>query len=145
MKPRYQRIAYNGVYRSRFELNIAADLQSRGVRFDYESVTYPLVVEASAGHRCKVDADHDIVRLTRYTPDFQIEGGVLIVEAKGRFTGKDRKIALAFMRQYGKNYRMLFMRNNPLSKGSKTTYGEWCDKHGIPWAVGTSVPTEWLA
>lgn len=131
-------------YRSAFEARVAADLATRGVAFTYESVEYPLTVPGTAGHICMNCGMRRIARLTRYTPDFQIAGGALIVETKGRFTGRDRKVALAFVAQYAKNYRLLFMRNNRLSKSSKTTYGDWCDKHGISWAVGPSVPGEWL-
>ena len=33
--------------------------------------------------------------------------------------------------------------NQKIKKGSKTTYGMWCDKHGIKWANKT-IPAEWI-
>jgi hypothetical protein len=35
------------------------------------------------------------------------------------------------------------MRDNKLSKSSKTRYSEWCEKSGIPYAVGW-FKKEWL-
>jgi len=70
-----------------------------------------------------------------YTPDWKIKDGVYI-ETKGRFTGADRKKML-WLRDSNPNITiyMLFMRSSvTLTKASKTTYGEWCDKNNIPWA-----------
>jgi len=131
-------------YRSAFEAKVAKDLTDRGVQFDYESVEYKLQVPGTPGHQCMECGEKRIVRLTKYTPDFQIAGGKLIVETKGRFTGKDRKVALAFIAQYPRNYKLLFMRDNTLSKASDTKYSDWCNKNGIECAVGASVPAEWL-
>jgi hypothetical protein len=39
-----------------------------------------------------------------------------------------------------KEVRMVFMRNQKLNKGSKMTYGDWCDKHGIRWSVFPELP-----
>jgi hypothetical protein len=43
--------------------------------------------------------------------------------------------------------RMLFMRNNPITKTSKTKYSDWCDKRGIKYHISAngSVPEEWIA
>ena len=86
------------------------------------------------------------MRGTRYTPDFFFPN--YIVEAKGRFTGNDRKRVLALLETFAVDFEkrkfvMLFMRNNKLSKTSKTYYSEWCDQHGIPWRVG-EFAKEWL-
>ena len=42
--------------------------------------------------------------------------------------------------------RLLFMRNNTLSKVSKTTYTDWCEARGIISHVSEDgrLPTEWL-
>ena len=40
--------------------------------------------------------------------------------------------------------RMVFMHaKNKIYKGSKTTYADWCNKHGYIWAEKT-IPMEWL-
>ena len=40
--------------------------------------------------------------------------------------------------------RFIFQRNNTLTKRSKTTYGDWCDKHGFPWCIYPHLPPEWF-
>ena len=29
-------------------------------------------------------------------------------------------------------------------KGSKTTYAQWCEKHGFPWCSFYDLPIEWI-
>ena len=39
---------------------------------------------------------------------------------------------------------MLFYNaNQKIKKGSKTSYADWCDKHGIKWA-DKKIPPEWI-
>ena len=33
---------------------------------------------------------------------------------------------------------------NKISKKSKTTYAQWCEKHGIKWAAVHAIPIDWL-
>ena len=40
--------------------------------------------------------------------------------------------------------RFIFQRNNTLTKRSKTTYGDWCDKHGFLWCIYPHLPPEWF-
>ena len=41
-------------------------------------------------------------------------------------------------------FRMLFYNaNQKIKKGSKTSYADWCDKHGIKWA-DKKIPPEWI-
>ena len=42
-----------------------------------------------------------------------------------------------------KDIRMLFMRDQFMTKKRKHTYGEWCTKNGIKWAVGHVIPDDW--
>lgn len=43
-------------------------------------------------------------------------------------------------------FRLLFQNaNTKIRKGSKMTYGDWCDKYGIEWAdFRQGIPKEWL-
>jgi len=137
----------DGVYRSQYEAGVARALDKTGHVFGYEAQTYPLEVTATRGHRCTDCGLKNILRKTRYTPDFHIDrrGVPLIVETKGKFTGRDRRIALAFREQYPDvDYRLCFQRDNLLSKASKTRYTEWCRKHEIVCHVGPTVPSTWL-
>ena len=41
------------------------------------------------------------------------------------------------------DFRMVFYNaNQKIKKGSKTSYADWCDKHGIKWA-NKYIPQEW--
>lgn len=83
----------------------------------------------------------------RYTPDFILikkDGTEMIIETKGRFLGPDRnKVELSLAQNPGLDYRMIFQNAKAkLSKTSKTTYGDWCDKRGIKWAH-KEMPESW--
>lgn len=93
--------------------------------------------------------DYECVRLDynvpkTYTPDALTRKGVHI-EVKGYFPPADRtKTLLVRKRHPDIDLRFVFDDANLLlSKQSRTTYGEWCDRHGFLWAVG-HIPLEWL-
>lgn len=80
----------------------------------------------------------------RYTPDL-ILGGWMYVEVKGRWTAQDRrKMSLVIEQNPQIDIRMLFARDNTISKNSRTKYSTWCEKRNIKYAIGTEVPAEWL-
>ena len=114
-------------YRSKFEARCAADLKRRKVEFEYEPTRIPYHLALD----CK------------YTPDFELDNGIF-VETKGRFVAADRRKHLAIRAQHPElDIRLVFMRNNTLSKVSKTKYSDWCDKNGFKWAIGV-VPEAWI-
>lgn len=69
-----------------------------------------------------------------YLPDVVIDG--IIYELKGLWEATDRKKMLC-VRDCNPNQKivMVFQRNNPINKGSKTRYSDWCDKHGLEWMM----------
>lgn len=91
------------------------------------------------------------VQNKKYIPDFIIttkSGKKIYIEAKGRWVANDRKkLELVMQQNPDKDVRILFMRDNPLRKGSKTTYSAWCRKKGFTFAISTngSVPEEWTS
>jgi predicted nuclease of restriction endonuclease-like RecB superfamily len=115
-------------FRSDYELTVAKFLAEQGVKYEYESqkLTYQ--------PKPKV-----------YTPDFYLPEQDIYIEAKGFFSPADRqKMLLVIKQNVVFDIRMLFLRaSNKLNRSSQTTYGKWCDKHGILWADGT-IPLEWL-
>ena len=114
-------------YRSGLELKIAQELDEQGVAYLYE----------------KVKIEWEDLAYRTYTPDFVLNNGI-IIEVKGRWTLHDRKKMILVMEQNPElDIRMVFQRDQPLNKGAKTRYSEWCDKRGITYAVG-EVPKEWL-
>lgn len=108
--------------KSKFEKRFYDELQKRNLDFAYESksLEYTLVL--------------------RYKPDWKVRDG-LYIETKGKFDYTERRKILS-VRACNPNeeVRMVFMRNQKLGKGSKMTYGEWCDKHGIKWSVFPDLP-----
>jgi hypothetical protein len=83
-------------------------------------------------------------RVSRYTPDFKLPNGI-IIEGKGIFSSADRVKHLLVQEQFpNKDIRFVFTRSaTALRKGSPTTYGDWCQKHGFKYADKT-IPTNWL-
>lgn len=130
-------------HRSGFEKRIRDELDAAGVAYEYESQTFPLFIPVT-GYVCTACGESKwLMRKAKYTPDFFFGKNTLIVEAKGKFTAKDRKIALAFKKYFPQwDYRMVFMRDNWLTKAKKKRYTDWCRDNNIPSAVG-SIPEEW--
>jgi hypothetical protein len=114
-------------YRSNFELDIANQLAKSKVPFLYEKFTF------------------DYTRYSTYTPDFYLEDQGFYIEVKGLFISQDRGKHLLIKKQHPDlDLRFLFMNaNNKLYKGSKTTYGKWCDRYDYKWCQGF-IPKEWL-
>lgn len=116
-------------WRSGLEEKIAADLTERGVRFYFEDTQITYRVPES---------------YHKYTPDFRLDNGIY-VESKGFFDSDDRKKHLFIKAELPHvDIRFVFQRaNSPIRKGSKTTYADWCQKHGFRWAEKW-IPQEWI-
>lgn len=76
----------------------------------------------------------EFVRMAHYSPDWEITP-TLYVETKGYFSPRNRGDLLSFREQHpGVEIFLVFAEpSNRLTKKSKTTYAEWCDKHGFRW------------
>jgi hypothetical protein len=79
-----------------------------------------------------------------YTPDFKLPNGVYI-ETKGRFVLADRQKHILIKKQHPElDIRFIFQNaRNKIRKGSKTTYGDWCIKHGFIYS-DKIIPPEWF-
>ena len=124
---RRQHAIKNG-YRSGLEDDISVDLKDRGVSFEYETLKIKWT----------------LLENKTYTPDFILPNGI-IIESKGRFVSADRKKHLKVKEQFPKlDIRFVFSNSRgKINKGSKTTYGDWCDRHGFIYS-DKKVPEEWL-
>ena len=116
-------------FRSGLEEKVAEFLTSKGVKFTYETLKVPYV---------KPETKHI------YTPDFILDNGI-IIETKGRWLLDDRKKHLLIRKQRPDlDIRLLFQNANAkISKGSKTSYADFCEKHGITYAH-REIPVAWL-
>ena len=86
-------------------------------------------------------------RTSTYTPDFKLpkQGGFFYVETKGRWVVADRQKHLLIRQQHPDlDIRFVFSSSNSkLYKGSPTSYGDFCRKHGFKFA-NKSIPEDWL-
>lgn len=126
--------AHKSGFRSGFEHDFA---KSCPVPFEYETEKLP----------------YPVTLTKKYTPDFILikkDGTKMYLELKGRFTASDR----VKMKRIHKCYplldiRMVFqMGTNRITRVSKTTYMEWCEKEGIVaydcHGKPPHLPKEWL-
>ena len=116
-------------YRSGFEHKVADQLNEAKIDFEYEKTVIDYI---------KPQTNHT------YTIDFTLPNGIL-VETKGRWVLEDRKKHLLIKNQHPElDIRIVFQNaKTKIRKGSKTTYGDYCDKHGILWAE-KNIPKSWL-
>jgi hypothetical protein len=87
---------------------------------------------------------YEVNEVRTYTPDFILPNGI-IIESKGRFVAADRKKHILVKKQH-KDLDIRFVFSNSrakISKGSKTTYGDWCTKHGFLYS-DKLIPIEWI-
>jgi len=124
-----RRIKQINGYRSGFENKVASALSEQKIKFQYE-VTQIEYIKPQTNHK--------------YTVDFTLPNGILI-ETKGRWTTEDRKKHILIKDQHPElDIRFVFQNpNGKIRKGSKTSYGDYCDKHGILWA-DKEIPNKWL-
>ena len=116
--------------RSGYEDKIMTFLETQGVKYQYESETVSYTVPETK---------------KRYIPDFKV--GKVLIEGKGRWLAADRrKIKMVLQQNPGLNLKMLFMRDDPIRKGSKTRYSDVCKKLGIDYEISPtgSVPRRWI-
>ena len=115
-------------FRSEFERGIALWLIKNNISYEYET----MYLEYQP-------------KIKRYTPDFYLSKQDIFVEAKGFWDLADRQKHLLVKEQNKKfDIRLLFVNaKNKLNKSSKTTYGEWCDKHDILWGEKI-IPKKWI-
>ena len=118
---RYRKEAIEKGFRSKFELEIAQWLEKENVTFKYEPCKIKYTVPES---------------VHTYTPDWQInDDSVIFWESKGRLTAADRK-KLIHIRESNPNLNVRILLQNSavkITKKSKTSYADWCDKYGFEW------------
>ena len=116
-------------FRSGLEEQVAHQLHTAGVPFEYESIKVHYIKPA---------------RNAKYSPDFILPNGI-VVETKGRFVVEDRQKHLILRDQHPElDIRLVFSNSKTkISKGSKTSYADWCIKYGFVYA-DKLIPQGWL-
>ena len=122
------RVARKYGYRSGLELKISEYLHELKIKFVYEGI--------------KIEWE-DLAYRT-YTPDFVLPNGI-IIETKGRFTVADRRKHKCIKKQHPDlDIRFVFTNSKcKLQKGAKTSYAQWCIKHGFQY-YDRIIPEDWL-
>lgn len=117
-------------YKSKFEGTIASLLEALNIPIKYEALKIQFIQPA---------------KLRTYNPDWVLPNNI-IVETKGRFVPDDRQKHLWIREQHPDlDIRFVFQNaSNTITKRSKVTYADWCDKNGFIWAE-SSVPEAWLS
>ena len=115
-------------YRSGLEREVAEYLKDKQSKVRYEVL--------------KIEWED--LRYRTYTPDFILDNGI-IIETKGIFDSEDRRKHLEVRKQHPElDIRFVFSNSKgKLYKGSKTTYGDWCEKNDFLYAHRL-IPNEWL-
>lgn len=128
-RPTARSLTTSNGFRSGLEERIAQDLLDRGVGFTYEDRVVQYIKPQKPA---------------RYTPDFNLENGI-IIEVKGRFLTEDRQKHLLIKQQHPElDIRFVFSNSRQrISKKSKTTYADWCTKHNFQFADET-IPEQWV-
>ena len=116
-------------HKSGLETKINEQLRIQGIDGEYEKHEVSYTIPAS--HHT-------------YKPDFKLPNGIYI-ESKGWFLPEDRKKHLLIKEQRPEmDLRFILQSpNGKIYKGSKTTYAQWCDKHGFKWA-SKQIPQIWI-
>lgn len=82
-----------------------------------------------------------------YVPDFIVtkqNGSKVYIEMKGYLRPEDRTKMIAVKKQHPElDIRIVFERNHPVTKGSKSKYTDWATRNGFPCAMN-KIPQEWL-
>lgn len=106
-----------GKFRSKFEETVSKVL---GREYHYEPKSHVLSYAVPESYH-------------KYLPDF-VKGNIYI-ECKGVFDLASRK-KMKLLREQHPDLRIIMVLqapNNPIRKGSKTTYAKWCEQNNIEW------------
>ena len=115
-------------FRSGLEKQVADLLSNLGITYEYETT------------RIAYQIQH------HYTPDFILPNKHVLLECKGYWDAKDRRKIKTIKKQNPDlDLRMVFQAPyNRISKKSKTTYAQYCERHDIPWTSYANIPLKWL-
>jgi hypothetical protein len=124
-----QQVGLKHGFKSGLEEKVAEQLEKVGLRVAYEEKIIPYTIP---------ETPH------KYHADFELPSGI-IIETKGRFLPADRKKHELIKKQHPHlDIRFVFTNSKAkISKTSKTSYADWCLKHGFQFA-DKLIPQEWL-
>ncbi len=115
------------MFRSELEEKVSDLLCELNIDYEYEPTRIPYEIQHN------------------YSPDFLLPNGIYL-ECKGYWDSADRRKVKNVVEQHPDiDLRMVFQAPyNKISKKSKTTYAQWCEKLDIPWCAFHTIPIDWL-
>ena len=126
-----------------FEVGLAKQLYAAKISFKYETMTLEYRDHTPFGE-CGSCGSNDVYVVRTYTPDFILGNGI-VIEAKGKLDAKTRKKLLSVKRSNPDlDLHLVFMKDNKISRNSKTRYSGWAIQHGFTYSVGT-IDTAWFS
>lgn len=128
-------------FRSRYELAQAKRLEELNIPFDYECHIIEYLEDIGNGE-CLDCHSNNVAKGRVYTPDFYFPLTNIYVETKGKFDQEGRKKMKNVCTQTEEDVRMVFMRDNWLTRKHSMNYSRWCELNGIECAIG-DIPLEW--
>lgn len=121
-----------GQFKSKLEKRVAGELRrTPNILFRYEADVFKYVIEKY------------------YVSDFTITpikqgASPIFIEVKGYFSAEDRtKMRAVKATNPHADIRLVFDRDNKLSRQSKMTYSQWAEKNGFKYSVG-KIPKGWF-
>lgn len=129
------------VFKSEYERRQAIRLIKNDVFFTYEEIEIKFLSEIRNAE-CLNCGGNTVGKHRVYTPDFFFPETKVFVETKGKFDATTRTKMREVCEQSDCDIRMVFMRDNWLTRKHKMTYGRWCDINNIKWAVN-DIPLDW--
>ncbi len=105
----------------------------------FEEETYNALVKKFGKNNVRYEHDQFLYSTEHlYTPDFSVfsDAGLFYVESKGYLRPDHRRALLSVNTQHDVDLRLLFQKDQKVSKGAKMKYSDWADKHGFTYAVG---------
>jgi|TARA_R100000306_G_scaffold13338_1_gene16063 hypothetical protein len=119
--------------------------RQRGYRSHLEEVVAKQIVKAQNKLRYEnIKIQWIDFAIRSYTPDFVLDNGI-IIEVKGFWATGDRRKHVEIQQQHSNlDIRLVFENSaRKIRKGSKTSYGAWCEKKDIKYCDRV-IPQEWL-
>ena len=128
---------------SKFEVMVINDLIRRGVSYQHHPDPIPYHRPVRGGF-CQ-DCDSNNVRKgALYSPDLFLLSSGAYVELKGGSWEPESRSRLRDVLLAGNQIHFLFRYDRPINRGSRTKYSDWVDRFGQLWAVGETIPEDWL-
>lgn len=130
-------------FRSGFEQELADQLDRLGVRWEYEAYELPWMRKITNGI-CLDCKGTNVAQMAKYTVDFYLPEYDFFIEGKGKWVSRDRTKHRTIRRASPEtDVRIVFQRDNWLTKTKTQKYSEYCNKYGIVYAIEV-IPPSWF-